>query len=228
MSTNDKINRDSIEYIISQINKNSAWWHTITLGQGIKTPGHITQAVHDWTAQAIPDDLSGQTVLDIGAWDGYYSFLCERRGATVTATDWIEQSGFNICRELLKSQVKFMKLNVYDADNLKSSFDYILFFGVYYHLQNPLLALEKLYKITRKSLIVEGHFVDYGDKPLMVFYPDGELAGDYSNWWGPNEHCLLDMLKVVGFHKVTTVAKHISNQLIYGKPHGRIIIEADV
>src|SRR5215210_1776907 len=29
----------------------------------------------------IPGDLSGKSVLDIGAWDGYFSFEFERRGA---------------------------------------------------------------------------------------------------------------------------------------------------
>jgi len=30
----------------------------------------------------LPEDLAGKSVLDIGAWDGFFSFECERRGAS--------------------------------------------------------------------------------------------------------------------------------------------------
>ena len=43
-------------------------------------------------------DLSGITVLDIGAWDGFFSFEAERRGAKrVLATDlpaWVVRPGW--------------------------------------------------------------------------------------------------------------------------------------
>jgi tRNA (mo5U34)-methyltransferase len=59
------------------------WWHSIDLGDGIVTPG--TKPAETMRAEiaalGLPDDLSGKTVLDIGAWDGAFSFECERRGA---------------------------------------------------------------------------------------------------------------------------------------------------
>lgn len=53
------------------------WYHTIDLGNGITTKGASENNV---TLSELPD-FSGRSVLDIGAWDGYYSFLAERRGA---------------------------------------------------------------------------------------------------------------------------------------------------
>jgi tRNA (mo5U34)-methyltransferase len=53
------------------------WFHSIDLGNGVTTPG-----LSD--VQLSPDqlpDFIGKSVLDIGAWDGYYSFLAERNGA---------------------------------------------------------------------------------------------------------------------------------------------------
>jgi tRNA (mo5U34)-methyltransferase len=62
------------------------WFHSIDLGSGV-----VTQGLSDSSQALRPDQLpafTGRTVLDIGAWDGYYSFLAERSGATrVVALD---------------------------------------------------------------------------------------------------------------------------------------------
>ena len=55
-----------------------AWYHQIDLGQGVTTRGQSKGPF--LTAEHMPD-LAGRSVLDIGAWDGYYSFLAERLGA---------------------------------------------------------------------------------------------------------------------------------------------------
>jgi tRNA (mo5U34)-methyltransferase len=60
------------------------WMHTIELGNGVVTKG---QGVH-WHGPETFPEFEGRTVLDIGAWDGFYSFLAERHGATrVVALD---------------------------------------------------------------------------------------------------------------------------------------------
>jgi tRNA (mo5U34)-methyltransferase len=57
------------------------WWHSIELGDGVVTPGvKPTDANAELAALHLPD-LRGKTVLDIGAWDGLYSFAAERLGA---------------------------------------------------------------------------------------------------------------------------------------------------
>ncbi len=58
------------------------WWHSIDLGQGVVTPGKKTAALlgRELDALQLPA-LTGETVLDIGAWDGFYSFAAERLGA---------------------------------------------------------------------------------------------------------------------------------------------------
>lgn len=63
------------------------WFHTMDLGNGIVTPGlaPFNEALE--TQGAYPS-VKGKTVLDIGAWDGKYSFQAERHGATkVVALD---------------------------------------------------------------------------------------------------------------------------------------------
>jgi tRNA (mo5U34)-methyltransferase len=59
------------------------WFHSIDLGGGVVTPGIKSPEALDAELgrMGLPEDLSGRTVLDIGAWDGYFSFEAERRGA---------------------------------------------------------------------------------------------------------------------------------------------------
>jgi tRNA (mo5U34)-methyltransferase len=57
------------------------WWHSIDLGDRV-TPGWKSPEVlaAEWD-QLHLGDLTGRSVLDIGAWDGWFSFQAERRGA---------------------------------------------------------------------------------------------------------------------------------------------------
>jgi tRNA (mo5U34)-methyltransferase len=54
------------------------WFHTIDLGNGVRTKGIGVQS----TGAEILPEVSGRTVLDIGAWDGKFSFLAEQQGAS--------------------------------------------------------------------------------------------------------------------------------------------------
>ena len=66
------------------------WWHSVALPDGVVTPGQKSAALleQEWTNMALPS-LRGKTVLDIGAWDGWFSFAAERGGASrVVALDW--------------------------------------------------------------------------------------------------------------------------------------------
>jgi tRNA (mo5U34)-methyltransferase len=58
------------------------WWHSIDLGQGVVTKGHKTPEFLQSELESLRlPDLRGKTVLDIGAYDGFFSFEAERRGA---------------------------------------------------------------------------------------------------------------------------------------------------
>ena len=97
-----------------------------------------------------------KALLDIGAWDGWFSFEMERRGAQATAVDCIEQPGFLLAKERLASQVDYRVFDVYDlsAGNV-GQFDIVLFLGVLYHLKHPLLGLEKVCALTKSwSMVV--------------------------------------------------------------------------
>jgi tRNA (mo5U34)-methyltransferase len=188
------------------------WFQQIDLGHGIITPG----AEHSPGKLAIlgmPDNLEGWSVLDVGAWDGYFAFAAERRGSSnVLATDhfcwggggWGTQAGFNLARRVLRSKVGSKRIDVLaHSPDTVGVYDLVLFLSVLYHMRHPLLALEKLASVTGKLLILETH-VDMLDcpRPAMAFYPGLELSNDASNWCGPNPAMVEAMLKTVGFQKV--------------------------
>ncbi len=194
------------------------WFHRIDLGNGVVTPGADIDGRAKIDFHHLPDDLSRRSVLDIGTWDGLFSFEAERRGARrVVATDhycwsgegWGTKAGFDLAREILGSKVEDVDVDVMDLDPKRlGTFDLVLFLGVLYHLRHPLLAIEKVAAMTAGMLIL-GTWVDLAeyDRPAAVFYPDAELGGDPTNWWGLNPRCVEAMLRDVGFKRVEIVAR---------------------
>lgn len=189
------------------------WFHRIDLGDGIVTPGR-DDSPRKLAEIRMPADLTGKTVLDIGAYDGFFSFEAERRGAArvVSIDNWGEpecspKAGFDLARRILGSRVDDIKADVQALDPARFGvFDLVLFMGVLYHLRHPLLGLEKVASVCADMLILETHvdLLDLG-RPAMAFYPGDELAGDPTNWWGPNANATTAMLHTVGFRRVEVV-----------------------
>ena len=189
------------------------WYHTIDLGGGIVTRG-VDDSPLRLSRVQLPASLAGKTVLDIGAWDGFFSFECERRGAArVVAADhfswhgtgWGTKAGFTLARDALGSRVEDLDIDVMDLSAERvGSFDVVLFLGVLYHLRHPFLALERVASVTRDQLILETVVDLVGfRRPAMAFYPGRELNNDPTNWWGPNVPAVREMLKSLGFDRVT-------------------------
>src|SRR5580704_10851566 len=127
------------------------WYHSIELPDGQVIPGLQTiEVLRSRIAEyPIPEDLTGKRVLDIGAWDGWFSFEMERRGAGVLAVDATKQKTLLRAKELLNSKVEYLVEDVCRLSPQKVGyFDIVLFFGVLYHLKHPLLALEKVCALT--------------------------------------------------------------------------------
>jgi tRNA (mo5U34)-methyltransferase len=189
------------------------WFHRIDLGNGLVTPG-VDDSPRKLAEIRMPSDLAGKSVLDIGAYDGFFSFEAERRGAArVLAVDNWDQpecspkGAFELARRALRSRVEDRNADIQSLDPRDvGTFDLVLFMGVLYHLHHPLLGLERVAALAGDMLILETH-VDLLDltRPAMVFYPGTELAGDPTNWWGPNAAAVIAMLRTVGFARVEIV-----------------------
>jgi tRNA (mo5U34)-methyltransferase len=180
---------------------------------GIVTPGIKTLDIHRIECAAFfdPIEVNGCSVIDIGAWNGAYSFEAKRRGAArVLATDhvaWTQMCGrdtFELARSALNLDIEAEDIDIPDVSVERlGTFDVVLFLGVFYHLFDPIAGLEKVAKLARESLIIETHTDGLAfDRPAMAFYPGSELANDASNWWGPNPALMVALLKKFGFAKV--------------------------
>jgi len=209
------------EEILARIASIPHWHHQIEVAPGIVTPG-VSNTAQRLAWYQFPEDLSGKRVLDIGCYEGFFTFECERRGAEVVAIDVLPlgpQSGFSLAHELLGSRAAFYQTSIYDLTPERfGTFDLVLCLGVIYHLRHPLLGLERAHSVCRDQFIVEtqicdkyfinaqGHPVDLAAAapdlarlPIAQFYPGDELNHDPSNWWSPNLAALQGMLRSSGF-----------------------------
>jgi len=200
------------------------WFHDLDLGHGIRTaPNHplgsFLQDIWSVVRNCVPEDLRGATVLDIGCNAGFYSMQLARRGARVVGIDsdarYLEQARF--AASVTGLDIDYRLLDVYDVASLGTTFDYVLFMGVFYHLRHPLLALERVAERFERRLIVQsmirgvaGSIDVPPDMPITeraifehprypaMYFVERRYAGDPTNWWIPNEHGMEAMLRSVG------------------------------
>jgi len=201
------------------------WYHTVELPGGVVTPGyydHRPLVPH----YGLPDDLTGQRVLDVGAWDGFWSFEFERRGAEVTSVDLdllsetdfppqlrkavLDQDldqrlggGFEIARRALGSKVKRIAGSVYELDPATlGTFDLVHFADVSLHLERPLEAFRRIRSVTKgRAMIVEAYNPEL-DRDAGRTYT--EYLGGWPNatWWIPSLNTFVQMVLDAGFSDV--------------------------
>jgi len=218
-----------MEQIQENIQKLGKWFHNINL-RGVQTaPDHFLgdypSVKFKGFAHAIPKDLTGKTVLDIGCNAGFYSIEMKKRGATrVVGIDSDERylAQARYAAEVLEADIEFKNMSVYDVATLHEQFDVVIFMGVLYHLRHPLLALDLLYEnvvkdtlvfqsMQRGSTDIESLKYDYDfwetemfTKPgfPQMYFIENRYSNDPTNWWIPNAACMEAMLRSAGF-KIT-------------------------
>jgi tRNA (mo5U34)-methyltransferase len=214
------------EAIERRVRELGDWFHNIDL-HGIQTAPHHFLGDYPavkWRrfADALPADLRGRTVLDIGCNAGFYSIEMKRRGAERVVAidsdrDYLDQARF--AAEVSGVDLELRELSVYDLGALGERFDVVLFLGVLYHLRHPLLALDLIHEHVARDLLVfqsmqrgsaeiEPLEEDYRFECVEVFdrpgfpklhFIEGRYAGDPTNWWAPNRACSEALLRSAGF-----------------------------
>lgn len=186
------------------------WHQRFELAPGIFSPGanDVGWLLH---TAGVPADLTGASVLDIGTTNGGAAFTLERRGAAkVVATDIVGPMhfGFEAIRSALGSNVEFWQLSVYELSRvLQETFDYVVFWGVLYHLRHPLLALDNVRAVTAHTAYIETAVCDaespeHTETAMARFYRCDELGADGSNWFAPNVRALFDWCGSCGLEPV--------------------------
>ncbi|MBI2399691.1 MAG: TIGR04290 family methyltransferase [Deltaproteobacteria bacterium] len=212
------------------------WFQNINL-RGIQTaPEHFlgNYPSTKWAkfAEAVPSDLSGMSVLDIGCNAGFYSIEMKKRGAAYVLGIDTEELYLNQARfaaSVLGHDIEFRRMSVYDVADLGRKFDLVLFMGVLYHLRYPLLALDLIHEHAAGKLLVFQSMLrgdealdavadDYPFSETTVFnrpafpklhFIEKSYSGDDTNWWLPNKACAEAMLRSSGFDILSNPEKEV-------------------
>jgi tRNA (mo5U34)-methyltransferase len=226
MTTIATLDRETIARRVDELGE---WFHNLDL-HGVRTaPNHFLGDFPSikWKhiSSAIPADLAGATVLDIGCNGGFYCIEMKKRGAARVVGVDIDDRYLNQARfaaSTLGYDIEFQKRSVYDVDQITGQFDYVLFLGVFYHLRYPLFALDKVIKKVGKQLVFQTmirgsenaraweknyHFwnkeiFENEDFPRMYFVEES-YANDPTNWWIPNRGAAEGMLRSSGLRIVS-------------------------
>lgn len=206
------------------------WFHSMELRPGIAAKGAKSPELLAAEAEALlgPLDLSRRSVLDIGAWNGFFSFEAKRRGAgLVVASDsftWRHptyrgRETVELARRELGLDVELLEEDVMRLNREEHGvFDVVLLLGVFYHLMNPIAPLMRIRHMAQEALVIETHLdaTDL-DRPAMIFYPGATLANDPTNWWGPNPILLHELMREMGFRRVL-----YRDHPLYGRKRGMV------
>ena len=227
------------------------WFHNIDLNGVPTAPNHFLNDYPNvkWRRfeHAIPADLTGRSVLDIGCNAGFYAIEMKRRGADrVVGIDfderYLEQARF--AAEVKGVDIEFRLMSVYDVAELGERFDVVLFMGLLYHLRHPLLALDLIHDHVVGDLLVYQSMqrgspemmpvrADYGffeqdhfDAPgyPKLHFIENDYSNDWTNWWAPNAACSAAMLRSAGFE----ILEHPEEEVFIcrlaerPRPHGAV------
>ena len=200
------------------------WFHTFALAPGIYTPGIARD--HGYRLAVLgADRFAGRSVLDVGAFDGFYSFLAEARGARrVVAVDneqyvdWVRArfgvtleggAGFRAIAGLLGSRVEYRRMDAVDIDKPGERFDVVLCFGLLHRVTDPVGLLRALADVLAPGgeIVLETYGSHLGaDAPAIEVHAPGNVyARDDFVYWGFSAEGLRRLARLVGFHEVEVV-----------------------
>ena len=195
--------------------RGKSWHHDFEIIPGVRTNGAYDPS-NLWNELRLPQDMSGLSLADVGASNGFFSFEACKRGARVVAFDFRhkDNSGFGLAQHINGlEEIEHHQINVLDlsADRF-GQFDIVLALGLFYHVSDPYMGLANCAGLSRDRLFIESYCVDrviprkLSSEPVMRFLPDparspeqGQPNTDRSNFWGFTSTCLMRMVEDVGF-----------------------------
>jgi tRNA (mo5U34)-methyltransferase len=214
------------ERVTAKVVELGPWFHQIDLGQGLRTrdiapfpgPQPLNHPLDRWLIleKAIPQDLRGMRILDIGCAEGFFALELARRGADVVAVDaapkmmarlnWlIEHFGVN--------NIRTRTATIESMAGSKERYDAVFMIALLYHLRHPLMGLDIASELT-DTLYVESVVDGSNDDSYLYLRPPIEGVQHIPKWI-PTEKCVIDMLAVSGFNNVTTLDRPAKDRGLY-------------
>ena len=217
--------------------KNRTWFYEFELPDGTftRTDMHaevlrIHTSRREKLRRVILDnvgDAKGLSALDVASHEGYYSIELARHFAAV--------HGIELRRESVDAATQISKfLGVANVHYTQADFtqmrydpameaDFVLLFGLLYHLENPIHALRLASQLARKHILIEtqvfpfdiagmvedGYYLVqrevHGVFSLSLDYPQGREGGSTTIALVPSINALLFLLKEFGFRHVQVI-----------------------
>ena len=200
------------------------WFHTFALAPRIYTPGIARD--HGYRIDVLGEErFAGASVLDVGAFDGFYSFLAEaRRARRVVAVDneqyvdWVRGrfgveveggAGFRAIADLISSEVAYRRMDALDVGALHERFDIVLCFGILHRVTDPIALLSALAAVLEPGgeILLEtyGSRLDPDAAALEVHVPSDVYARDEFVYWGFGPEALRRLGRIAGLGDVELV-----------------------
>lgn len=221
------------EEILAGIERLGPWFQCLELPGGIRTKTTsiageaLDNPARQWkvVGACLPADLAGRSVLDVGCNAGFFAVEAKRRSAArVVGVDSqrqaIRQARF--ARDVLGIDIEYRRQSLYEFGPEDGAFDVVLALGLVYHCKHLVLALERLFGVTRELLIVESAIVPEGTLPASfvqplasrdsVLHPLAYVANppdsweSVANWFVPTPAALAALLRNAGFREVEIAA----------------------
>jgi len=187
------------------------WFHQVPLRDGSITPGK--SPVYRLESEYLFDriDFRSKSVLDIGCWDGYFSFTAEQRGAKrVVGLDNLKfrggtLDGFNFLHRHFQSSVEWREGSIFALPD--ESFDIVLCYGVLYHLNDPLCAATNCFQLANELVAIEGMIFENSAPLLYLLGPRPFFGTDKSNFYTMSTGYLEMIADSNGFRLVDKVLR---------------------
>lgn len=230
-STSPETTSDTAATELAREAASITWYHTLDLGNGVVTPGFMDHRARV-AKYGLPERLDGMRVLDVAAFDGFWSFEFERRGAaevvaldvptprdldlpfrerermTDEELDRAVAPGFKLAHAALGSKVNKILCNVYDlSPERHGMFDLVHCGDLLLHLRDPAKAIWNMRRVTRgQALLSDCIFPDldrHDGLPLMQY------EGGHSDniWWRFGANALRNMIDDAGFKKTEEISR---------------------
>lgn len=185
------------------------WFHKVDLGDGRVTDGRVDIESLETPYLFDQLDFNGKSVIDIGCWDGYFSFMAEKRGASrVVGFDdpayrWGGMDGFNFLKDHFKSNVEWQRGTVYRMP--EERFDIVLCYGVLYHINDPFTAATNCFQSANERALFEGLIFD-ANPPISILLKPGEISNDKTNMYSISTGFLDRIAEMNGFVREALVS----------------------
>ena len=231
------------QHIREQIEALGPWFYEFDLGEGRRTPSSLppeVQPIHQTRLGMVMGAVKGHfgtrlaqiRAIDVGCHEGFYSVALAREGVKSVLGVDVREGNLAKARfvgaALGLANVEWRQGNCEDLRVEETGeFELCLFLGLLYHLENPMLCLRNISRLTREVCVVETQVIDevegaaewgsqewtrpyHGVLALIdesgEFYNRNTEAGASPIATCPSPRALEFMLKQAGFRRVETIA----------------------